>query len=82
MKGKPKTGNINVGPLLRQIQLGVKLLTIIATDKDFANHQQNKQISILGKMGFRQNELAEIFGASPQYINKVFRQFKVKIKNN
>ncbi|MFA5098284.1 MAG: hypothetical protein WC490_06650 [Candidatus Margulisiibacteriota bacterium] len=70
--------NFDLSFVARQIQLTNKLLAIVATDKDFSSHPQDRQISILGKMGFRQCELAEIFGVTNQYINNVFRKFKIK----
>jgi hypothetical protein len=66
------------GQILRQQELVTKLLAIIATDKDFASHTQERQIALLGKMGFRNSELSNIFGVKPQQVNNAFRKYKVK----
>lgn len=64
--------------MLRQQELSTKLLAIIATDKDFPSHTQEQQIALLGKMGFRNVELSNIFGVKPQQVNNAFRKYKVK----
>ncbi|MBI4170120.1 MAG: hypothetical protein HY514_00355 [Candidatus Aenigmarchaeota archaeon] len=64
--------------ICRQIDLSTKLLGVIATDKDFSSHTQEQQIAILGKLGFRNKELSEIFGIKPQQVNNAFRKFKLK----
>jgi len=80
MKPRKISGKSNIDNvyIIRQIQLAIKLLAIIATDKEFSNHTKERKITALGKLGFRQSELAEIFGVTLQYINNVFR----KSKNN
>lgn len=74
----------NTGPedsfsrFARQLQLMTKLLLVIATDKDFSAHTQEHQIAILGKLGFRNKELAETFGITPQQANNALRKYKGK----
>jgi DNA-binding CsgD family transcriptional regulator len=64
--------------IIRQMELITKLLLIIATDKDFSAHTQEHQIAILGKLGFRNKELAETFGITRQQVNNALRKYKGK----
>ena len=64
--------------IVRQLELITRLLTIIATDKDFPSHTQGHQIAILGKLGFRNIELADLFGITPQQANNALRKYKGK----
>ena len=64
--------------MARQLELMTKLLALIATDKDFASHTQEHQLAILGKIGFRNKELATLFGIKPQQVNNAFSKYKVK----
>lgn len=79
-----KKKNQNLNPedsstkIVRQLELVTKLLLVIATDKDFASHTQEHQISILGKLGFRNKELVNIFAIKPQQVNNAFRRYKLK----
>ena len=64
--------------IVRQLELITRLLTIIATDKDFPSDTPGHQIAILGKLGFRNIELADLFGITPQQANNALRKYKGK----
>jgi hypothetical protein len=79
---KTKKQNLNPGnssgQVIRQLELMTKLLLVILTDKDFSAHKQEHQIAILGKFGFRNKELADTFGITPQQANNALRKYKGK----
>lgn len=78
---KPSNESImtqSVAQLSRQLELITKLLVVIATDQDFSSHTQEHQIAILGKLGFRNSELANLFAIKPQQVNNAFRKYKEK----
>jgi hypothetical protein len=79
---KKKKQNLNPGnsskQVVRQLELMTKLLFVILTDKDFSAHKQEHQIVILGRLGFRNKELAETFGITPQQANNALRKYKGK----
>jgi hypothetical protein len=62
----------------RQLDLIMKLLAVIATDKDFSSYTQEHQIAFLGRMGFRNIEVAELMGVKRPNVAKAFKKYKVK----
>jgi hypothetical protein len=62
----------------RQLDLIMKLLAVIATDKDFSSYTQEHQIALLGRMGFRNIEVADLMGVKRPNVAKAFRKYKVK----
>jgi len=74
-----ETNKTNVDdPILRQLKIMNTMLAILITDKDFSNHTQTKQISILGKLGLKNKELTEMFGISKQQVTNALAQAKKK----
>lgn len=61
-----------------KFDLVIKLLGIIAAEKDFASMTQEHQIVSLYKRGFRNKEISNIFGIKPQQVNNAVLKAKKK----
>ncbi|MFA5388316.1 MAG: hypothetical protein WC312_00995 [Candidatus Omnitrophota bacterium] len=55
--------------ILQKLDLVIKLLGIIATQADLSKKLQREQIVILDKHGFRNKDIANIFGIKAQQVN-------------
>ncbi len=80
MKRKPNLNSQDdyCDVISRQLDLIMKLLAVIATDKDFSSYTQEHQIALLGKMGFRNIEVADLIGVKRPNVAKAFKKYKVK----
>ncbi len=78
MKKSKNNSNLKdpLSQIVRQLELIAKLILVNSIDKDFASHTQEQQIAMLGKIGFRNIEIANIFGIKRQQVNNAFRKSK------
>lgn len=63
-----------------KLDLIIKLLGIIATQGDLRKKNQQDQIVILYKMGFRNKDIANIFGIKAQQVNNAVLRHKKRKK--
>lgn len=55
--------------IMQKLDLVIKLLGIIATQADLSKKLQREQIVTLDKYGFRNKDIANIFGIKAQQVN-------------
>lgn len=60
----------------RKLDLIIKLLGVIATQGDLSKKTQQEQVVILYKMGFRNKDIASIFGIKAQQVNNALLRNK------
>lgn len=61
-----------------KLDLIIKLLGTIATQEGLSKKTQQEQIVVLYKMGFRNKDIADIFGIKPQQVNNALLRYKKK----
>jgi hypothetical protein len=81
---KTERGSISNKDIGREIvdklNLTIKLLGVIATEKDFSSLTQGHQIVHLNRIGLRNKDIASVFGIKDQQVTNALRAARKKKK--
>jgi len=68
------------GEISEKLDVIIKLLAVIATEKDFQSCTQSQQILYMNKIRLRNKDISNIFGIKPQQVNNALLKAKKSTK--